>query len=87
MLLDIVIDSDSIIWLFLKIFKWIVIFTLIEIPMFGFYRAFINFTEHRDVNMAKRLGIMATILIFMYIAFWCLVKYLLDFDILNWLLH
>ncbi|MBF2142317.1 hypothetical protein H3997_11315 [Staphylococcus epidermidis] len=87
MLLDIVIDSDSIIWLFLKIFKWIVIFTLIEIPMFGFYRAFINFTEHRDVNMAKRLGIMATILIVMYIAFWCLVKYLLDFDILNWLLH
>lgn len=87
MFLDIVIVSDSIIWLFLKIFKWIVILALIEFPLFGFYRAFINFTEHRDVNMAKRLGIMATIIIVMYIVFWCVVKYLLNFDILNWLLH
>ncbi|MCG1130709.1 hypothetical protein K4P41_11190 [Staphylococcus epidermidis] len=87
MLLDIIIDSDSIIWLFLKIFKWIVIGALIEFPLFGFYRAFINFTEHKDVNMAKRLGISATILIIMYVVFWCVLKYLLNFDILNWLLH
>mgnify|MGYP006905490843 CR=1 FL=1 len=87
MLLDIIIDSDSIIWLFLNIFKWIVIFTLIEFPMFGFYRAFINFTEYRDNNMAIRFGIMATIIIVMYIFIWCVVKYLLNFDILNWLLH
>lgn len=87
MLLDIVIDSESIIWLFLKIFKWIIIFTLIEIPFFGFHRAFINFTEYNDVAMAKRLSILATILIAMYIVFWCVVKYLLNFDIFIWLLH
>ena len=67
--------------------EWIVIFTLIEFPMFGFYRAFINYTEHRYNNMAKRLGIMATLIIVMYIFIWFVVKYLLNFDILNWLLQ
>lgn len=44
MLLDIVIDSDSIIGLFKMIFKLLVVFTLCYIPLLGFIRAFVNFT-------------------------------------------
>ncbi len=57
MFLDIVIDTDSIIWLFKKVFKYLVGAILIGIPLLGFYTAYINLLERNDIKTTIRLAI------------------------------
>ncbi|HHD0846045.1 TPA: hypothetical protein ACN1V3_001349 [Staphylococcus aureus] len=87
MFLDIVIDTDSIIWLFKKVFKYLVGAILIGIPLLGFYTAYINLLERNDIKTTIRFAISSIIiLIIIYPAIGFFLYYFYNFDILHWLL-
>lgn len=86
MLLDIVIDSDSIIGLFKMIFKLLVVFTLCYIPLLGFIRAFVNFTEYNNITMGRQLFILSSGVVIMYIAVYYFMLNVYSVDIVKWFL-
>ncbi|HCY8173567.1 TPA: hypothetical protein PQC75_002574 [Staphylococcus aureus] len=85
MLLDIIIDSDSIVYLFKEIFKYILIFILISPVLIGFYCSFINLMEYDNYETASKLSIFSGLLLVMYIGVYCISEYLFHFDLLFWL--
>ncbi|WP_032604707.1 hypothetical protein [Staphylococcus epidermidis] len=73
MLLDIVIDSDSIKELFKMIFSYILVLIVIFPVLFGFYCSFINATKYDNYKTASRLSIISGILLAIYMGVYFLL--------------
>lgn len=82
MLLEIVIDGQSIAELFSWIVKWLIIGFFIEMLIYGFYRSFQRYT-HGDKDMGIKMFISSIALCAIYIFIFCGLYYAFDINIIT----